>query len=164
MAKAVTSATYINTAERRAFVLDKRKSGMNYRDIAQAAIDEFGADNLPAGFDERYAYKDVKRELDRLIEELRESASDVLTIDLQRLDVMLSRLWEKVDSEEPDYAAVDRVLKLMERRAKLLGMDAPQQLNALIRNINLGQLTDEQLTRIAEGEDLLYVIANPSAG
>ena len=71
MTQAETNGTHLKTAERRAFVLDLRKSGATYRDIAIAAKKKFG-DALPGGWDCRYAYKDVKRELTKLREEIGE--------------------------------------------------------------------------------------------
>ena len=59
----------IETAERRRFVLDMRKSGATYDAIAKAAIRHFGEDNLPKGFDSRYAWFDIKRELTRINKE-----------------------------------------------------------------------------------------------
>lgn len=45
----------------------------------------------------------------------------------------------------------------IERRCKILGVDAPQKLN-----IDVRQLSDSQLERIAKGENPTYVLAVPS--
>ena len=42
---------------------------------------------------------------------------------MARLDGMLEKLWPK--ARRGEVAAVDRVLKISERRAKLLGIEAP---------------------------------------
>ena len=44
-------------------------------------------------------------------------------VELQRLDVVLQAVWEKACTG--DLFAIDRYLKIAERRAKLLGLDAP---------------------------------------
>jgi len=44
-------------------------------------------------------------------------------LELERLDVMLLALWRRV--QNGDERAIDRALKIEERRAKLLGLDAP---------------------------------------
>jgi len=44
-------------------------------------------------------------------------------LELLRLDELLNALWDTAIAG--DLKAVDRVLKVMERRAKLLGLDAP---------------------------------------
>lgn len=118
----------LDTARRRAYVLQLRKAGATYREIAQAAIEKFGLDALPDSWGHRYAHKDVARELEHLRSDVRETARDVLVLELQRLDDLLKALWPLAARKNPDYKAVDRVLRLMERRAKLLGLDEPDTL------------------------------------
>ena len=89
MAKAVTNPVLLKTAERRAFVLQLRKAGATYRSIASACLSRFGADQLPAGWDERYAYKDVRRELDTLREQMSIDVEEIRTLELERLDSLL---------------------------------------------------------------------------
>ena len=133
----------LETAERRAYVLSLRKQGKTYVDIAQATIEKFGVERLPAGFDDRYAWKDVARELDRLRNEIAESAESIIELEIQRLDAMLDKLWDKV--ELADEKAIDRVLRIMERRAKLLGLDAPtkQDFTSDGKQITLRVIYDE---------------------
>ena len=133
----------LETAERRAFVLGLRKQGKTYVDIARATIDKFGVERLPAGFDERYAWKDVSRELERLRAEIADSADSVIELEVQRLDAMLDRLWPKV--ENGDEKAVNTALRVMERRAKLLGLDSPtkQDLTSAGQPITLRVVYDE---------------------
>lgn len=68
------------------------------------------------------AYDAVKRSLDAII---REPAEELRKADLERLD----RLWTTPyqQAQTGDMHAVATCLKLMERRAKLLGLDAPQK-------------------------------------
>ena len=120
-----TGAKMIETAERRAYVLALRKAGATYLTIVREAIRKFGEGRLPAGWDERYAYKDVARELQRLMSLRDDLAEDVAQLETERLDAMLLGLWEKATKGDPQ--AVDRALRIMERRAKLLGLDKPQQ-------------------------------------
>ncbi len=133
----------LETAERRAFVLRLRKQGKTYVDIAQATIEEFGAERLPAGFDDRYAWKDVARELDRLRNEIADSVDDVVELEVQRLDAIFDKLWPKV--ENGDEKAVNAALRVMERRAKLLGLDAPtkQDITSEGKQITLKVVYDE---------------------
>lgn len=130
----VQVSTMLITAERRSFVLNLRKAGVTYMEIARLAIQEFGSDSLPKGWDERYAYKDVKRELERLRKDMAVDVEDIRELDLERLDVMLEAIWKKATGDKTDYDAMDRVLRIMERRDKLLGLGkAPP--------IDLGRLT-----------------------
>ena len=75
----------VDTQTRRAFILELRRSGATYRQIAEATIKKFGADNLPLGFDCRYASMDVKRELEKL-QAINESQADDLLGKLDRGD------------------------------------------------------------------------------
>jgi hypothetical protein len=113
----------LDTAERREYVLKMRRAGATYRDIAAAAVREFGIDNLPGGWGERYAHKDVKRELEKLRDQIADDAGAVRTLELERIDRMLLGIWTR--AAQGDYSAIDRVLKLMKRRADLMGLDAP---------------------------------------
>jgi len=122
-----TTGQLIDTAERRRFVLGLRKAGATYTKIAEAALRKFGINQLPKGWDERYAWKDVKRELDKLHSVTGESAEDIRQMELERLNDMLNALYDEATGIDPDHGAIDRVLKIMKRRADLLGLDAPQK-------------------------------------
>ena len=66
------------------------------------------------------AYVSVKRSLDAIT---REPAEMLIKLDLERIDV----LWEiqYLRAQSGDVQAMAACMKLMERRAKLLGLDAP---------------------------------------
>jgi hypothetical protein len=68
------------------------------------------------------AYKIVQRALKRSIQE---PADDVRALELSRLDTMHQGLWPR--AKDGDTFSVDRVLKIQERRAKYLGLDAPEK-------------------------------------
>lgn len=121
------SPQQVDTAVRRAFVIERRRAGDTYRQIAAAAVAHFGEDALPRGWSERFAHKDLMRELERMRAEMFEDAQAVRQMEAERLDELLRGLWTKAKRGDP--AAVDRVLKIMERRAKLLGLDAASELN-----------------------------------
>lgn len=122
-----TSARILETAERRAFVLKLRKAGWTYEKIALATTKKFGVDRLPVGWDTRYAYKDVKRELDKLHEDNAETAEDIRQIVTIRMDAMVEALWPK--ALRGNVSAIDRVTRIDERRCKLWGVDAAQKLD-----------------------------------
>ena len=124
-AKHTTRPELINAAERRAYVLEQRKGGSTYREIATAAIKKFGVENLPKGYDERYAWMDVKAELTRIQSANAETAAEIRDIEMARLDRMQTALWSKV--LQGHEGAIDRVLRIMQRRADLLGLDAPKK-------------------------------------
>lgn len=85
-----------------------RLAGMTYRDIAK----ELGRTELTCR-------KLVKSALAKATAE---SVDEYRQIEAERLDVLLVAIWKQAVVEK-DLAAIDRVLKIMERRAKLFGLD-----------------------------------------
>lgn len=95
--------------------LELRRAGGTYRDIATAM-----------GISLRTAYEYVNSELLMLRELTVEDAEAVRDLELSRCDAMLAGLW-RTGATKGDPASVMSALKVMERRAKLLGLDAPSQ-------------------------------------
>ena len=117
----------INTAERRVFVLELRKAGLDYRTIAQKTIEKFGVESLPKGYSEREAHRDVMRELERINAERSEHAEAIRSMELERLDRMLVAMYQL--AVKGDYAAVDRVLRIMAQREKYIaGLAEPKHI------------------------------------
>ena len=106
-------------AERRVQALELRKAGASYRAIGSKL-----------GTSEAQAHRDVAHELGRLAAEAHDLAADVRTLELERLDVLTLALWK--DAKAGNQGAIDRVLKVMERRAKLMGIDAPTKVDATL--------------------------------
>jgi hypothetical protein len=108
-----TSVRRLDAVERQRQALELRKSGKTY---------EFIAGSLgyasPNG-----AYKAIHTALRAV---LREPAEELRTLEVERLDALLDGLWKKAASG--DTWSVDRALKIMERRANLLGLDAPKKI------------------------------------
>jgi hypothetical protein len=59
---------------------------------------------------------------------LREPAEEVRTLEVERLDRLMLGVWQRAIDGKSE--AIDRVLKIMDRRARLLGLDAPRKLAA----------------------------------
>lgn len=136
-------ARELETAERRAFVVQCRRMGATYADIAVAVGEKFG-ERTPKGYCDRHAHQDLTRELARTRKEMAQPIEDVREIELQRLDEMHSRLYPVALGTEavpPDVFATDRVLKIMDRRAALIGLNTPQKL------VVEDALTDEERAR-----------------
>lgn len=90
-----------------------RKQGATYDQIAT----ELGLANKAS------AFECVQRAIKEII---KEPAKDVLELEVARLDAMLAGLWEK--ATDGDDKAVTSALRIMDRRAKYLGLDqAPEQ-------------------------------------
>ena len=111
-------------AERRVKAIELRKAGLSYRQIGEQLE-----------VSEQQAWRDVKKALADLAEMEQDHAREYRQLELERLDALLSPLWLRargrriqhddgtVEDVPPDYAAVDRVMRLMEARRRLLGLD-----------------------------------------
>lgn len=107
--------------KRRAYGLKLR--GFSYRQI--------GAE---LGIDVKDAHTLVKEELFDTTDVLREQVREHRQLELDRLESVISRLWvvafpvgEEGKVGEVDHEAVRSLLRAMERKQKLLGLEAPQK-------------------------------------
>lgn len=106
------TAQKLKYLDRQIKALELRKAGLTYQQIA---------DN--AGFGTRQAaFAAVQKALSKV---QHEAAAPLLTLELERLDAMLLALWPQ--AKAGNQGAIDRVLRIMERRSKYLGLDAPTQ-------------------------------------
>lgn len=128
--------------ERQVKALELRRSGMTYFEIAAAL-----------GIGKSQAQRYVQAGLAGAREQVASEASDLRAEEVSRLDGMLRGLW--TDARKGHLGAVEKVLKIMERRAKLLGLDAPTRIGhggdpdaPPIKTDNLHHLTDAELERI----------------
>lgn len=109
------SGNAISVAERQARAVELRKSGHTFQQIA----DQLGY----AGH--QGAYKAVMSALKKT---LQEPADELRTLELERLDAMLNSLWPQIMARNAyTPRAVEVALKVMDRRAALIGLDAPKQ-------------------------------------
>jgi hypothetical protein len=147
--ESMTSEKRLAAIEKQRQALELRKGGAGYEQIAR----QLGYKSVAS------AYDAVRSGLKRT---LREPAEEVRALELARLDRLLMGQWKAAagNAETPgDPAAVDRVLKIMVRRAKLLGLDAPVRVN--VRRIvgdvagELGLSIDESRSVIADIERML---------
>lgn len=113
MGESKTSPRRLAAAERRRLALEDRKYGATYRQIAERR----GYASASG------AYKAV---MTGLRETQQEPADAVRQLELARLDTLMMALWPL--ALKGDGLAIDRVLRVMERRARYLGLDAPARL------------------------------------
>ena len=97
--------------QRRVTALELRKSGLSYRDIAKAI-----------GVSVKTAYVDVQTVLCELRETTRGHAEEVMAVELERCDRLLESFWPEAMKGDPVAGAM--VLKVLDRRAKYLGLDS----------------------------------------
>lgn len=86
-----------------------------------------------------------------LAAEKREASAGIVELELQRLDEMQAPMYRRALTGNP--AAVDRVLKIMERRAKYLNLDNPQNAAAVQEGVTLLQALGEQLRKQVATDD-----------
>ena len=77
------------------------------------------------------AYKAIMRELEQTAQDMGESTEAVRQLELKRLDQMQFPLWNQVLAG--DQGAITTALRIQERRASLMGLDAPKQIEARVR-------------------------------
>lgn len=115
-------------------VLELRRQGMNYTDIAKAV----GYQGPGA------AWKACQR---ALIRTQQEPSDAVRHLELERLDSFLGFLWTKI--ERGDSRAIDSALRIMDRRAKYLGIDAPTKAQVEVTTYD-GNSVDAEIERLVE--------------
>ena len=112
MSEPKTSARRVVATERQRQALELRKAGASYEQIKE----KLGYRNKTS------AYKAVTSALRKM---LKEPAEEVRSLEAARLDALTVKLWH--DALAGQQGAVDRILRIMDRRAKLLGLDAPDK-------------------------------------
>jgi len=111
-------------AERRVKSLELRKAGLSYRQIGEQL-----------GVSESQAWLDVKASLRALAKIEQGHARELRQLEVERIDALITALWVRargrrvqhedgtIEDVPPEYPALDRVLRLMEARRRLLGLD-----------------------------------------
>lgn len=130
----------------RAFTL--RIAGFSYRQIA---------DDL--GMDVKDTHVLVKRALSETQDVNRELIAEERKLDLARLDRIINRCWVHAfpqdQSAKPDESAMRTIMRALERRGKILGLEAPQKHQVDLGHLN-GQVAIivEYLTRVIPDESV----------
>lgn len=96
-------------------------------------------------------HKYINDTIKAYLEEAKEAHQSILAMELARLDDMQFSVWTKARSG--DSKAIDTMLKIMERRSRLLGLDMPttnRQVQINITPDQLAGMTDDELQRVIE--------------
>ena len=133
-----TSERSIKARERDAEALKLRKEGRSFDEIAEEL-----------GYSSRsHVWKAVTKRLQELTAE---PATELVNLELLRLDEMWVEAYQRATSTGSRYA-IDSCLKIMERRARFLGLDKPTKVAATTPEgeavpaapMDLSVLTDEE--------------------
>lgn len=115
-ARGKLAVTQAESAETTAQMLELRKKGWTYRAIGE----KYGM-SAPS------AYERVKKALYNTVAE---PAEDLRQMELERLDDLYTKLSAKI--EAGDVRAISTALSIMDRRAKMLGIDAPMKVESSV--------------------------------
>jgi len=113
----------IDSQKRVVYALELRAQGLTYQQIADTPYED-GPNGTMYGGDRHNCRRDIVNAYEQTI---KEPADMVRQLEIQRLDMMLMGLASK-GLFDGDTKAVTAGLALMARRAKLLGLDAPTQI------------------------------------
>ena len=139
-----TSAVRIAAKERRRQIIELRMAGASVNKIAATL-----------GFSKSTVSTHLNGALNDLVSDVNAAAETVRALEIERLDRVLMAVWPHATKGSVHH--VDRVLKIMERRATLLGLDAPKRAELTGKNggpiqttqtLDLASLTDEELAEI----------------
>lgn len=111
---AKTSASKIASLEMDRKCIELRKAGFSYRQIGQQL-----------DLDPSNAYRRVRRVLQKEIDSMSETTEQYRHLELLRLETIGAKIYQQ--AVNGDLQAIDRYIALSGRRARMLGVDAPQK-------------------------------------
>ena len=130
------TAKILKLAERRKAEFELRKTGASY----QAIADHFGIDISTA-------YQDVMGILRGIREETLETAADVREMEINRLDRLMMGHWKRAagTGEIPaDEKATAIIMQIMNRRARLMGIDLQGDAPAPTTPVNITIVSSDE--------------------
>ena len=110
--RALAVTAKLDWASRRATALSLRRNGHEYKTIG-----------LTLGISTARAHQLVKAELDSARRTSLEDADAIRQLELLRLDALTKAVWD--DAMQGETKSVEALLKIMERRARYLGIESP---------------------------------------
>jgi hypothetical protein len=130
MSESKTSVRRLEAVEKQLKALELRKAGKTFLAIAG----ELGYASQSGAF---------KAVISALHKTLQEPADELRVLEIGRIDTALAAIWPQVQGG--DLPSVDRFIRLSERRSKLLGLDAPTNVDVTTKGEKIG--ADDNDTR-----------------
>jgi predicted DNA-binding protein (UPF0251 family) len=87
-----------------------------------------------------------------LKETITPAADEVRTLEIERMDYYISRLTAQIERGNQVARNVEVAMKVAERRARLLGLDAPQEIDATVHEVTQADLALQELLREAKAK------------
>jgi hypothetical protein len=127
-------AERIAQAEKEARIIELRRTGATWELIAKTV----GYANASG------AYKAYQKALGRIVEP---KIEELRAVEVDRLDRLQFAIWER--AKDGDIKAIDAVLRILDRRTRILGLDAPTKIQAEIVTYD-GSILEEHTQRIVD--------------
>lgn len=159
MAGGRVSKLKVQWAERRALVVSLRVQGGSLRDIAAQLRGLPEEDRLRLGISDSYCdvhvYRDLAAELKRVNEQAAEGIEEIKRLELERLDALLASWWPRA-TENLDPVAFDKVMSLLDRRSRYLGLDAATKVDQTVTQVamTLADWQTQQKQRAQAAQDV----------
>lgn len=118
------AAQQLAKADRDLRILELRRSGLSYSKIAE-----------DVGITAASCYRIVKQYLEKVAAECTEESKELIALESERLDSLYKALEPRIATGDPK--AITAGIKIMERRARLHGLDQPEKLEQVVRFENL---------------------------
>lgn len=125
----------LNKAQKKAKALDLRLAGYTYAKIAEAL-----------GISDSSAHRYVSEGLDEANRDALEGAHKLRKVMNGRLEKLITALWKDAltaDSIEERRRSIRELVKLLDRQAKLLGLDAPRVIEATLEGLEASVSPEE---------------------
>lgn len=116
----------LSDEERRAHIWSLRLKGFSYDAIYREMLETFDRSCLPKDWSPKRVYADCSAVLVKIQDEYRETAAEMVDIELGRFDELLSAVWPA--AKAGDMNAVDRALAISKERRKMMGLDNPDRI------------------------------------
>lgn len=92
----------------------------------------------------------VSRRIKDALADIPAAEADALrTLENERLDVMQMAIWKQV--REGHHAAIDRAIRISERRSRLNGLDAPQRVDLGTKAVDIDAVAREIMAEATGG-------------
>lgn len=133
--------TVIELADQQAQILNMKRDGMGLREIGK----KLGL-----------SHETVRRRLAAAIQDLvTPAAEEVRKIELERLDYYVTKLTKQIENGTQVARNIEVAMKVAERRSKLLGLDAPDKLDATITEVTQEDIALQELLAEARAKNIL---------
>jgi hypothetical protein len=135
----VSKIEVIRRTRRRERVVFLRRAGAPWDKIAETIAQEFDRPR----YTKAEAYRDAQAVLKQTIKETQQTVEEWREWELNRLDIAQAAIWARV--LRGDLAAIDRLLRIIELRAKFTGSFAPVR----VAGVDGGPLQVEVVAKVA---------------